>query len=81
MILMLKAVPVIAVLTKADALKLLAASQLMEEEEHLTMREVMPRVKGFASQLQDKLRNRIESQLVGSKYPPKAYVSMASELV
>ena len=70
----------IAVLTKADTLKLPAASHLMEEE-GLAMREVMPRVEGFALQLLDKLRKSIESQLNSRKYPPKVYLSMASKLV
>ena len=69
----------IAVLTKADALKLPAVCQLMREE-GLTMREVMPRVEEYALQLLDKLRKRIEIQLNGTKYPPKVYLSMAGGL-
>ena len=69
----------IAVLTKADTLKLPAASQLMEEE-NLAMREVMPRVEEYALQLLDKLQKRIEIQLNDTKYPPKVYLSMAGGL-
>ena len=69
----------IAVLTKADALKLPAVCQLMREE-GLTMREVMPRVEEYALQLLDKLRKRIEIQLNGRKYPPKVYLPMAGGL-
>ena len=72
-------VPVIAVLTKADTLKLPALNQLMREE-GLTMREAKPRVVEFAAEMLRKLRARIESQLSGCKYPPKAYLTMASEL-
>ena len=71
-------VPVIAVLTKADALKLPALNQLMREG--LAMREAKPRVGEFAAEMLRKLKARIESQLNGCKYPPKAYLSMASEL-
>ncbi|KIM69349.1 hypothetical protein SCLCIDRAFT_102421 [Scleroderma citrinum Foug A] len=70
-------VPVIAVLTKADTLKLPALNQLMREE-GLTMREAKPRVVEFAAEMLRKLRARIESQLSGCKYPPKAYLTMAS---
>ena len=69
----------IAVLTKADVLKLPAVCQLMREE-GLTMREVMPRVEEYALQLLNKLRKRIETQLNGTKYPPKVYLSMAGGL-
>ena len=69
----------IAVLTKADALKLPAVCQLMREE-GLTMREVMPRVEEYALQLLEKLRKGIEIQLNGRKYPPKIYLSMAGGL-
>ena len=68
----------IAVLTKADALKLPALDQLMEEED-LTVREAMPRVGELAAEMLSKLRVRIQRQLSGCKYPPKAYLSMASE--
>ena len=71
-------VPVIAVLTKADALKLPAAQQLMEEQ-GLTMKEAMPKVADFAAQMLSELRRRVENELRGSKYPPKDYVSMSSK--
>ena len=70
----------VAVLTKADALKLPAVNQLMKEE-GLAMEEVMPRVEEYRLQLLDELRKKIESQLNGRKYPPKVYLSMASKLV
>ena len=68
----------ITVLTKADALKIPALNQLMKEK-GLTMREAKPGVGEFAAEMLSKLRTRIESQLSGCKYPPKAYLSMASE--
>ena len=68
----------VAVLTKADTLRLPAAQQLMEEE-GLTMREAIPRAGDFAAQMLSKLSVEIEKQLNGSKYPPKTYLSMASE--
>ena len=68
----------IAVLTKADTLKLPALNQLMRER-GLTMREAKPRVGEFATELSGKLRARIESHLSSCKYPPKAYLTMASE--
>jgi len=72
-------VPVIAVLTKADTLRSPAIGQLVEEE-GLTVREAMPRAEELAAEMLSKLRARIESQLSDCKYPPKAYLSMASEL-
>ena len=66
-------------LTKADTLKFPALNQLMRER-GLTMREAKPRVGEFAEEMLSKLRAKTESQLSGCKYPPKAYLSMASEL-
>ena len=68
----------IAVLTKADTLKLPALNQLMRER-GLTMREAKPRAGELAEVMLSKLRTGIESQLSGCKYPPKAYLSMTSE--
>ena len=70
-------VPVIAVLTKGDTLELPAFEQL--EEEGLTMTEAMPRVADVAAQILMQQKMKIESQLKGKKYPPKAYLPMASE--
>ena len=69
----------IAVLTKIDTLKLPALNQLMKEK-GLTMREAKPMVGEIAAEMLSKLRARIESQLSGCRYPPRAYLSMASEL-
>ena len=70
--------PVIAVLTKADALKVPALNQHMREK-GLTMREAMPRAGELAEQMLRRLRARIESQLSGCKHPPKAYLELASK--
>jgi len=72
-------VPIIAVLTKADTLRVPALNQLMRES-GLTMREVKPRAGEFAAEMLSKLRGKIEIQLSGCRYPPKAYLSMGSEL-
>jgi len=71
-------VPVIAVLTKADTLRVPALNQLMRES-GLTMKEVKPRVGEYKAKMLSELRGKIESQLRDCKYPPKAYLSMASE--
>ena len=68
----------IAVLTKADALTLPAFQQLKKEGSKICQ-EILPRVADVASQLLSSLRGKIESQLKHSKYPPKAYLSLASE--
>ena len=70
-------VPVIAVLTKGDALNIPAIELL--KDEGLTMVEAMPRVPGVAAQMLREHKLNIESQLNGKKYPPKVYLSMASE--
>ena len=64
-------------LTKGDTLKLPAFQQL--EEEGLTMAEAMPRVADVAAQILIQQQMKLESQLKGKKYPPKAYLPMASE--
>ena len=78
-IIIVGAVPVIAVLTKADALKIPALSQLMKEKGLTSWREAKPMVDEFVIEMLRKLRTRIESQLSGYKYPPNAYITMASK--
>ncbi|KIM68385.1 hypothetical protein SCLCIDRAFT_1209209 [Scleroderma citrinum Foug A] len=68
-------VPVIAVLTKADALTLPALSQLRDEG--LTMREAMPKAGELAAQMLSILESGIENQLCSCRYPPKAYLTTA----
>ena len=64
-------------LTKCDTLELPALEQL--EEEGLTITEAMPRVADVAAQILAKEKRKIESGLNTKKYPPKAYLAMASE--
>ena len=71
-------VPVIAVLTKGDTLNI-PAFQLLKKDGGLTMAAVMSRVPDVAAQMLSKHKLNIESQLNGKKYPPKAYLPMASE--
>ena len=70
-------VPVIAVLTKGDALNIPAFQDL--KDEGLTMAEAMLRVPDVAAQMLIRHKLNIESQLNDKKYPPKAYLPMASE--
>ena len=70
-------VPVIAVLTKVDTLNLPALELL--EEEGFTITEAMPRAADVATQILSQEERRVKSQLNTKKYPPKAYLSMASE--
>ena len=65
----------IAVMTKADALKLAALSQLRDDG--LTMGEARPRVAELAAQMLSRLKAEIERQLGDCKNPPKAYMEMA----
>ncbi|KAL4075144.1 hypothetical protein V8B97DRAFT_2022188 [Scleroderma yunnanense] len=69
-------VPVILVMTKADAMESLAIGQLIDGG--LTMREAISRAGELATQLLAGVRTRIQNQLAGCKYPPKGYVSLAS---
>ena len=70
-------VPVIAVLTKSDTLNILAFQLLRDRG--LTIAEAMSRVPDVAAQMLSRRKLNIESQLNGTKYPPKAYLPMASE--
>ena len=69
----------IAVLTKADALNVPALHQLKKERLGVCKKIKLQEVEDVASHLLNTLREKIESQLKGSKYPPKAYLSLASE--
>ena len=64
-------------LTKGDTLNLPAFERL--EEEGLTIAEAMPRVADVAAQILSQQKMKIESQLKDKKYPPKAYLPMASK--
>ncbi|KAL4065555.1 hypothetical protein V8B97DRAFT_2025708 [Scleroderma yunnanense] len=62
-------VPVIVVLTKADAMELVAIGQLRDEG--LAMKEAKLRAGELTTEILNKLKTRIEAQLAGFKYPPK----------
>ena len=65
-------------LTKGDTLNLPALELL--EEEGLTLDEAMPKVADVAAwQILSQQQMKIESELKGKKYPPKAYQAMTSE--
>ena len=66
------------VLTKADALSILAMSHLRDEE-GLTVKEAKPKVANVAAQILSRLEREIQSQLNSKKHPPKAYLPMACE--
>ena len=66
-------------LTKADALNVSALHQLKKDGLEVG-EEILPRVEDVASKLLNNLKGNIESQLKDSKYPPKAYLSLTSEL-
>ncbi|KIM62316.1 hypothetical protein SCLCIDRAFT_119883 [Scleroderma citrinum Foug A] len=70
-------VPVITVLTKADTLQGRAIGQLRDEG--MQMKEAFSRAGELAKQILIEARAKIESLLSGCKYPPKAYVTMASK--
>ena len=71
------AVPVIAVLTRADALKCEAIGQLRDKG--VQMKEAISRAGELTEQILNDVRANIESQLSGCKYPPKAYIAMAGK--
>ena len=73
-------VPVIVVLTKGDTLNIPAFHFLRYRGlSQLTMAEAMQGVPDTAAQMLSKHKLNIESQLNSAKYPPKAYLPMASE--
>ena len=65
------------VLTKGDALDLPAIELL--EEQGLEITDAMPRVADVAAQILSQEHRKIERWLNTKNYPPKAYLSMASE--
>ncbi|KAL4066364.1 hypothetical protein V8B97DRAFT_1874667 [Scleroderma yunnanense] len=69
-------VPVIVVLTKADAIESLAIGQLRDKG--FTMKEAMQKANEVAVQMLSELKMRVETELDRCKYPPKDCVSLAS---
>ena len=72
-------VPVIALLTKADSLRFPAFHHLTMKENFSQM-EAMSRVDHTVAQMLGELKVKIENNLSGCKYPPKAYLSLACKL-
>ena len=56
----------------------LLALQLLRED-GLTITEAKPKVANVAAQILSQEKTKIESELNTKKYPPKAYLAMASE--
>jgi len=71
-------VPVIVVLTKADAMEGQAIGRLREQG--MSMRDAMQNAGSLAPQILSEVRTKIESKLNGCKYPPKTYLSLSGEL-
>ncbi|KAL4069921.1 hypothetical protein V8B97DRAFT_1900738, partial [Scleroderma yunnanense] len=72
-------VPVIVVLTKADAMESLAIGKLIDQG--FTMREAMARAVELATQLLSEVKARVEKQLVGCNYPPKDFLPVFGKIV
>ncbi|KAG6331885.1 hypothetical protein ID866_7204, partial [Astraeus odoratus] len=67
-------VPVIVLLTKADALNGVAISELREEG--LNMREALHAAGGIEQQLLRKSEKRLKERLGACKFPPRSYLSL-----
>lgn len=72
-----RVVPVIVVLTKADAMEGLAIGELVEAG--MEMREAMQKAGTEATKILTKVRTKIENKLNGCKYPPKNYLPLSGE--
>ncbi|KIM55621.1 hypothetical protein SCLCIDRAFT_1221021, partial [Scleroderma citrinum Foug A] len=68
-------VPVIVLLTKADAMEGKAIGQLRDEG--MQMKEAMLGAGSLAIQILSEVIMKIRNQLDGCKYPPKDYLSMS----
>jgi len=71
------AVPVIAVLTRTEALELELEAIGQLRDMGLMMKEARLMAGELADRLQSEMRARIESQLSECKYPPKVYILTA----
>jgi len=71
-------VPVIVLLTKADAMRGLAIGRLRDEG--LQMKEAMLKARSLGPQILSEVRRKIKNQLDECKYPPKDYLSLGGEL-
>ena len=71
-------VPVIVLLTKADAMWGEAIGQLRDTG--MQMKEAMLGAGELAKQILGEVSRKIRNQLNGCKYPPKEYLSLRGEL-
>ena len=70
--------PVIVLLTKADAMRGVAIGRLREEG--MQIKEAMLKARSLAPQILSHVRRKIKNQLDECKYPPKDYLSLGGEL-
>ena len=70
--------PVIVLLTKADAIWGKAIGQLRDEG--MQMKEAMLRARSLATQILSEVKTKIRNQLDRCMYPPKNYLSMSGKL-
>ena len=71
-------VPVIVLLTKADAMRGVAIGHLRDEG--MTMKEAMVGAASLAEQILREVSTKIRNQSDWCKYPPKDYVPLSGEL-
>jgi len=71
-------VPVIVLLTKADAMRGLEIGRLRDEG--IQMKEAMLQAGSLAPQIMSEVSGKIKNQLDECKYPPKDYLSLGSKL-
>ena len=70
--------PVIVLLTKADAMEGQAIGQLRDKG--MKMEEAMLRAGSLAKQILSEVTTKIKNQLNKCKYQPKEYLSLGSKL-
>ena len=70
--------PVIVLLTKADAVEGQAIGRLRDEG--MQMEEAMLKAGSLVPQMLSEVRRKIKNQLDECKYPPKDYLSLGGEL-
>ena len=71
-------VPVIVLLTKADAIRGQAIGQLRDKG--MQMKEAVLEAGSLATQILGEVSTKIRNQLDRCRYPPKNYLSMSGEL-
>ena len=71
-------VPVIVLLTKADAMRGQAIGKLRDED--MEMKEALVEAESLATQMLSGVSTKIGNQLGRCRYPPKSYLAMSGEL-